>query len=164
MKMHKKLFGLLATAAVGLTLTSCGGGGGGGGGATTDDNSTSEEVPVYGAPVSLVGKTLTFSVGTTAKKTRYEFTFDTSGSFTGSIYVNGEKLFSIVDASYAYDRDSDEVAYVRNVEIREVVDLNYEDDYGDTQFEKGYKDFPLRFDPTTGRLLSAADEAQCSLY
>ncbi len=37
MKMHKKLFGLLATAVVGLTLTSCGGGGGGGGGNGGED-------------------------------------------------------------------------------------------------------------------------------
>ena len=163
--MHKKLFGLLATAVVGLTLTSCGGGGGGGGGGGEGGGTPStSEGAVFGAPASLVGKTLTFSVGTTEKTTRYKFIFNTSDTFTGSISVNGDELFRIQDAVYEYDRDSDTVAYIRNVEIREVVDLDYDDGYGDTQFEKVYKDFPLQFDINTGHLDSAAGNNQCTLY
>ena len=63
MKMHKKLFGLLATAAVGLTLTSCGGGGGGGGSSdtpTSDTPTDTEDTPVVevGAPASIANRTL----------------------------------------------------------------------------------------------------------
>ncbi len=60
MKMHKKLFGLLATAVVGLTLTSCGGGGGGGGGesSTPSDTETNNTPQVSLAPSTIVGRTL----------------------------------------------------------------------------------------------------------
>lgn len=58
MKMHKKLFGLLATAAVGLTLTSCGGGGGGGGSSDTPTDTEDTPVVEVGAPASLVGRKL----------------------------------------------------------------------------------------------------------
>ena len=56
--MHKKLFGLLATAAVGLTLTSCGGGGGGGGSSDTPTDTEDTPVVEVGAPASLAKRKL----------------------------------------------------------------------------------------------------------
>ena len=72
--MHKKLFGLLATAAVGLTLTSCGGGGGGGGG-SSDTPTDTEDTPVVeeGAPASIEGKTIQVNVGKNGTVETYTF-------------------------------------------------------------------------------------------
>lgn len=108
MKMHKKLFALLATAAVGLTLTSCGGGGGGGG----DDKSPSTDVNdgstvTVGAPASLVGRTLKIMMKND-DNTYNTFNF----TFTGSTSISGTALYhdgisgNIVNANYDYIRDS----------------------------------------------------------
>lgn len=54
--MHTKLITLLATAAVGLTLTSCGGGGGGGGGNVAPEADTSGSSYSGYAPDTLAGR------------------------------------------------------------------------------------------------------------
>lgn len=76
MKMHKKLFALLATAAVGLTLTSCGGGGGGGG--STSNEMQDDQVQVtYDAPESLVGSNMSLYLN---GKLAYELSFGNGGN------------------------------------------------------------------------------------
>lgn len=82
--MHKKLFGLLATAVVGLTLTSCGGGGGGGGGEGSGENVGEEIIDsITGSvnsevPASLVGKTLSANLKNSTKTETYYFATDST--------------------------------------------------------------------------------------
>ena len=99
MKMHKKLFGLLATAAVGLTLTSCGGGGGGGGSSTPTDT---EDTPVVegGAPASMRGVTLKINISNGSRVETLDFI--TSTTVENTYVVNAEGETYTLAGNYVY--------------------------------------------------------------
>lgn len=166
MKMHKKLFGLLATAAVGLTLTSCGGGGGGGGSSDTPtDTEDTPVVEVYGAPESLVGKTLTLSYHSYELDAilKYEFSFASEDSFTGKVYFNGDYVGCIEKAKYRYERAGDATAYLQDVVIEDVRNI-LNNIAVDNIVEGNMGTITLRFDVQTSRLSSVDGFDACSLY
>lgn len=163
MKMHKKLFALLATAAVGLTLTSCGGGGGGGGAeapSTGDDT-----VTLYGAPENVIGKTISYTIydATLDSSLKYEFRFNSASSFTGTIYMDNQAVGIINDAEYEYERAGDAVAYLRGVVINDVSNAVALIDVDDI-LEGNYGTYTLNFDVQTGRLISIDGSDSCSMY
>ena len=112
--MHKKLFALLATAAVGLTLTSCGGGGGGGGGAEAP--STGDDTVSTSLPASLSGKSMTFVAGNGGYD-KYVFsggtvtnTFANDASGASSTVYTGSYTYSPItsrDASLTMELESE---------------------------------------------------------
>lgn len=107
MKMHKKLFGLLATAAVGLTLTSCGGGGGGGGGsAPAPEETVNEQEKANALPKSLVGKQVTL----VRDSWTYFLVFDTPSTLSGTVRDHEGKTYNVVNSTYAYVCDVSSIA------------------------------------------------------
>lgn len=102
MKIHKKLFSLLATAAVGLTLTSCGGGGGGGGGSSDDTPSVDNSSPQsYSVPRSMVGKTMTLVV----EDWVYTLRFDSPSTVSGTVRVSTLTEMNVANGRYGYSAD-----------------------------------------------------------
>lgn len=121
---YMKLVGLLATAAVGLTLTSCGGGGGGGGGgskapanggANNGGTNNGGNVVVGLAPTSLAGKELS-TVATRSNGTTFpiEIGFASNGEITYASRANTADAFR---GSYTYTRNGNSAtitAFYRN--------------------------------------------------
>lgn len=124
MKISTRILGLLATAVVGLTLTSCGGGGGGGGGNGGGANGSSEGSSANTglAPASLAGQqwimnynsmtqlTLTFSSGN-------KVIIKSNFQYNGQVYSNEKST----TGTYTYDSNgnkavlniSGKIPYVR---------------------------------------------------
>lgn len=159
--MHKKLFGLLATAVVGLTLTSCGGGGGGGGGEGGGDSAV-VGAGVQGAPNSVVGRTITQSYYVNGVSTKWEYKFVAEKKFEGAVYLNNNKAADM-EGSYEYDRLGDDRAVLRDVTYVSVERtlLGVDEDFP-RNLEGRSEDIELIFNPETGQLLSA-DGATASM-
>ena len=151
MKMHKKLFGLLATAAVGLTLTSCGGGGGGG---SSDTPTDTEDTPVVevGAPRSLVGKTLklVMNVANSESKNTYQVTFNSESTFTGTGMLSGKSQIDILNGNYTWVWDGPGQGRLTVFTF----DTKYSGD-GEPGPARDYSNTTLKFDAETGQFLSA---------
>ena len=150
--MHKKLFGLLATAVVGLTLTSCGGGGGGGGGG---GESSVAGAGVQGAPNSVVGRTITQSFVGNAT-TKWEYTFTSEESFNCVVYLGNDRHMTF-SGTYWYDRVSDGRAFLRDVIYVEGENVSNTAKWNDltANYLGTIEDIDLGFDPQTGQLLNA---------
>ena len=165
--MHKKLFGLLATAVVGLTLTSCGGGGGGGGGG---GESATVGAGVQGALNSLAGRTITYSQyqiveGIGGMTVKIEFTFTSPETFTGGIHLNDKLAIKFTEATYWYDRLGDGRAFLRDVEVVSASDKSDIAKLGQMarQYEGVWGDIELQFNPVTGQLQSVDGNGDCSM-
>ena len=139
--MHKKLFGLLATAAVGLTLTSCGGGGGGGGSSDTPTDTEDTPVVEVGAPASLVGRTLTLMMQQEDMSyNTYNLVFSGSTTVTGTAKYRDGVDGDIVNGTYGYKRDSASQGRFTHLKF----DINWED--GDTNTDMNWGALELYFD------------------
>lgn len=141
MKMHKKLITLLATAAVGLTLTSCGGGGGGG--APADNTPDTGDTPSaeMGAPVALIGRTLTLMMQQEDMSyNTYNLVFSGSSTITGNAKYRDGVEGDIVNGTYTYKRDSSSQG--RFIHLR--FGINWED--GDSNNDIDWSGLELYFD------------------
>lgn len=110
MKTSTRIISLLATAVVGLTLTSCGGGGGGGGGngggATGSSGGSSANTGL--APASLAGQQWIFDY---ASMSLITFTFvsdnkviiQTNFRYNGTVYSNEKTTVG----TYTYEPNGD---------------------------------------------------------
>lgn len=108
---YMKLVGLLATAAVGLTLASCGGGGGGGGGGSkapanggANNGGTNDggNVVVGLAPTNLAGKKLS-TVATRSNGTTFPIEIEFSNG--GKILFADHGGYALVYGEYTYTRN-----------------------------------------------------------
>lgn len=113
MKISTRILGLLATAVVGLTLTSCGGGGGGGNGGGGNNNAGSggNNANTGLAPNSLGGKRLSFVV-TPSQGASFtvQYTFNYDGS------VSAEKgAFTDVGGTYTYKKNENTATITANL-------------------------------------------------
>ncbi len=150
--MHKKLFGLLATAVVGLTLTSCGGGGGGGNGGGEGSAVNGSEI---GAPMSLVGRTLELVVDIvdTDAKNSYTITFDSESTFSGTATLSDRTDAVITNGKYNWKRDGAGQGRLTVFTF----EMNYKN--GRPAGQRDYSGTTLLFDTETGKFVEAKNPA-----